>query len=45
MFILVVFGFVVVRDYNGDDNKVVVVIGDGVMMVGMVYEVMNNVGV
>lgn len=47
VFILILFGFgmVVVWDFVGDDNNVIVVIGDGFMSVGMVYEVMNNVGV
>lgn len=44
MFIFVGFGMVVVWDFKEGDNNVIVVIGDGVMFVGMVYEVMNNVG-
>lgn len=45
MLILVVFGMVIGSQLNGDDCFLIVVIGDGVMMVGMVFEVMNNVGV
>lgn len=42
--ILVVVGFVMVCELGGDLGDVIVVIGDGVMIVGMVFEVMNNVG-
>ncbi len=37
-------GFAAARDYNGADNKVVAVIGDGAMTAGMAYEAMNNAG-
>lgn len=42
--ILVVFGMVIVCQFEGDDCKIVVVIGDGVMIVGMVFEVLMYVG-
>ncbi|HEV7386925.1 MAG TPA: 1-deoxy-D-xylulose-5-phosphate synthase [Phenylobacterium sp.] len=35
-------GFAAARDRNGQDNKVVAVIGDGSMSAGMAYEAMNN---
>lgn len=48
MLIFVVLGFVVVCDLGGvifeGVGDVIVVIGDGLMSVGMVFEVMNNVG-
>lgn len=44
MLILVVFGIVRVRDLNKEDYKVIVVIGDGVLIGGMVFEVLNDVG-
>ena len=37
-------GMAVARDLQGDDNKVVAVIGDGAMSAGMAYEAMNNAG-
>ena len=37
-------GMVAARDYNGDDYKVVAIVGDGSMTGGMVYEGMNNAG-
>ena len=37
-------GFAVGRDYLGDDNNVIAVIGDGAMSAGMAYEAMNNAG-
>lgn len=37
-------GMVVVVEKEGKNRKVVVVIGDGVMIVGMVFEVFNYVG-
>ena len=37
-------GMAVARDYKGDDNQVVCVIGDGAMSAGMAYEAMNNAG-
>ncbi|NQV46290.1 MAG: 1-deoxy-D-xylulose-5-phosphate synthase [Rhodospirillaceae bacterium] len=37
-------GMAVARDYKGDDNHVIAVIGDGAMSAGMAYEAMNNAG-
>ncbi len=37
-------GFAAARDYKGEDNKVIAVIGDGAMTAGMAYEAINNVG-
>ncbi|CAE6965378.1 dxs [Symbiodinium sp. KB8] len=37
-------GFSVARDFRGDDNAVIAVIGDGAMSAGMAYEAMNNAG-
>jgi 1-deoxy-D-xylulose-5-phosphate synthase len=37
-------GMSVARDLNGDDNRVVCVIGDGAMTAGMAFEAMNNAG-
>ena len=37
-------GFAVARDFDGRDNKVIAVIGDGSMSAGMAYEAMNNAG-
>ncbi len=37
-------GFAVGRDFLGDDNHVIAVIGDGAMSAGMAYEAMNNAG-
>jgi 1-deoxy-D-xylulose-5-phosphate synthase len=37
-------GFAVARDLKHDNNKVVVVVGDGAMSAGMIYEALNNVG-
>lgn len=37
-------GMAVARDYDGDDNDVIAVIGDGAMSAGMAYEAMNNAG-
>ncbi|HEY9536938.1 MAG TPA: 1-deoxy-D-xylulose-5-phosphate synthase [Kiloniellaceae bacterium] len=37
-------GFSVARDFRGEDNAVVAVIGDGAMSAGMAYEAMNNAG-
>jgi 1-deoxy-D-xylulose-5-phosphate synthase len=37
-------GFAVGRDFLGDDNNVICVIGDGAMSAGMAYEAMNNAG-
>ncbi|MSO72040.1 MAG: 1-deoxy-D-xylulose-5-phosphate synthase [Rhodospirillaceae bacterium] len=37
-------GMAVARDYAGDDNHVIAVIGDGSMSAGMAYEAMNNAG-
>ncbi len=34
----------VARDFDGDDNDVIAVIGDGAMSAGMAYEAMNNAG-
>lgn len=38
-------GVAAARDYEGEDYKVVAVIGDGSMTGGMAYEAMNNCGV
>jgi len=37
-------GFAVARDFDGRDNHVICVIGDGAMSAGMAYEAMNNAG-
>ncbi len=37
-------GMAVARDLDGEDNKVICVIGDGSMSGGMAYEAMNNAG-
>ena len=37
-------GMAVARDYKGEDNDVIAVIGDGAMSAGMAYEAMNNAG-
>ena len=37
-------GFACARDIKGEENKVVVVIGDGAMTGGMVFEALNNAG-
>jgi 1-deoxy-D-xylulose-5-phosphate synthase len=37
-------GFSVARDFLGEDNAVIAVIGDGAMSAGMAYEAMNNAG-
>jgi 1-deoxy-D-xylulose-5-phosphate synthase len=37
-------GFAVGRDFLGDKNHVIAVIGDGAMSAGMAYEAMNNAG-
>ena len=37
-------GMSVARDFKGDDNNVIAVIGDGSMSAGMAYEAMNNAG-
>ncbi|MBD24276.1 MAG: 1-deoxy-D-xylulose-5-phosphate synthase [Candidatus Marinimicrobia bacterium] len=37
-------GMAVARDFAGDDNHVIAVIGDGAMSAGMAYEAMNNAG-
>ncbi len=37
-------GFAVARDFDGRDNHVICVIGDGSMSAGMAYEAMNNAG-
>ncbi len=37
-------GFSVARDFRGEDNAVIAVIGDGAMSAGMAYEAMNNAG-
>lgn len=38
-------GMVAARDFNGDDYKVVAIVGDGSMTGGMAYEGMNNAGI
>ncbi len=37
-------GMAVARDFAGEDNEVIAVIGDGAMSAGMAYEAMNNAG-
>ena len=37
-------GMAVARDFDGRDNHVIAVIGDGSMSAGMAYEAMNNAG-
>ncbi|MEQ8356430.1 MAG: 1-deoxy-D-xylulose-5-phosphate synthase [Kiloniellaceae bacterium] len=37
-------GYSVARDFRGEDNAVIAVIGDGAMSAGMAYEAMNNAG-
>jgi 1-deoxy-D-xylulose-5-phosphate synthase len=37
-------GMAVARDFQGKDNNVIAVIGDGAMSAGMAYEAMNNAG-
>jgi 1-deoxy-D-xylulose-5-phosphate synthase len=37
-------GMAVARDFEGKDNNVIAVIGDGAMSAGMAYEAMNNAG-
>ena len=37
-------GMAVARDFRGDHNNVIAVIGDGAMSAGMAYEAMNNAG-
>ena len=37
-------GMAVARDFRGEDNHVIAVIGDGAMSAGMAYEAMNNAG-
>ncbi|HER27071.1 MAG TPA: 1-deoxy-D-xylulose-5-phosphate synthase [Rhodospirillales bacterium] len=37
-------GMAVARDFRGQDNNVIAVIGDGAMSAGMAYEAMNNAG-
>jgi len=37
-------GMAVARDFKGDRNNVIAVIGDGAMSAGMAYEAMNNAG-
>lgn len=37
-------GMAVARDFAGENNNVVAVIGDGAMSAGMAYEAMNNAG-
>ncbi|HXK50184.1 MAG TPA: 1-deoxy-D-xylulose-5-phosphate synthase N-terminal domain-containing protein, partial [Clostridiales bacterium] len=39
------FGFVMAREINGEDYKVISVIGDGSITGGMAYEGLNNAGV
>lgn len=38
------YGMAVARDINGDDYKVIAVIGDGSFTNGVVYEALNNIG-
>lgn len=37
-------GMAVARDFEGKNNKIICVIGDGAMSAGMAYEAMNNAG-
>jgi 1-deoxy-D-xylulose-5-phosphate synthase len=37
-------GMAVARDFRGEQNNVIAVIGDGAMSAGMAYEAMNNAG-
>ncbi len=37
-------GMAVARDFKGETNNVIAVIGDGAMSAGMAYEAMNNAG-
>jgi 1-deoxy-D-xylulose-5-phosphate synthase len=37
-------GMAVARDFKGDKNNVIAVIGDGALSAGMAYEAMNNAG-
>ena len=37
-------GMATARDFSGDDNHVIAVIGDGAITAGMAYEAMNNAG-
>ena len=37
-------GMAVARDFKGEKNDVIAVIGDGAMSAGMAYEAMNNAG-
>ena len=37
-------GMAVARDFEGGENRVIAVIGDGAMSAGMAYEAMNNAG-
>ena len=37
-------GMAVARDFSGDKNEVIAVIGDGAMSAGMAFEAMNNAG-
>ena len=37
-------GMAVARDFKGEQNNVIAVIGDGAMSAGMAYEAMNNAG-
>src|SRR5215469_14190986 len=37
-------GMATARDFDGGDNHVIAVIGDGAMSAGMAYEAMNNAG-
>src|ERR1700712_3246190 len=37
-------GFAIASDLQGEDNRVVAVIGDGALTAGMVYEAMNHAG-
>ena len=37
-------GMAVARDFKGEDNEIIAVIGDGAMSAGMAYEALNNAG-
>src|SRR6478736_3902920 len=37
-------GMAIARDFQGDSNRVICVIGDGAMSAGMAYEAINNAG-
>jgi 1-deoxy-D-xylulose-5-phosphate synthase len=38
------FGLVVARDFDGGDEKIVAIVGDGALSGGLAYEALNNAG-